>query len=268
MGVSVKLGWLSDIHLNFLDEGARRRFHDELADRNVDAWVISGDIGEAPSVGGYLRELGDHLRCRTLFILGNHDFYSGSIKQVVGRVAGLSRAQRRLIWMTQSPPVLPEPGVAIVGDDGWSDGRLGDPLGTPVELNDFYLIEELAGHSREELVRRLNTLGDKAAERLEPKLQAAARVSRFVVVVTHAPPFAGATWHEGRQSSPEWLPWFSCDALGRAITACAQRFSGTEFLVLCGHTHSPGVYHPLDNVVVHTAAAEYGRPHVQAVIEL
>ena len=38
--------------------------------------------------------------------------------------------------------------------------------------------------------------------------------------------------------------------------------------VLCGHTHSGGTIQPAPNGIVHTAAAEYGRPRVERIIEV
>ncbi len=216
----MKLGWVSDVHLNFLDDSGRGHFFSDLSAHEVDAWIVAGDIGEADSITGYLRDF------------------------------------ERLLSV-----------IALVGDDGWSDGRLGNPMGTPVELNDFHLISELQGHTRTELIRRLNQLGDEAAARLRMKLDDAADRCTNVVVVTHPPPFKGACWHEGRISSPDWLPWFSCEAVGTAITESADAHPNTRFLVLCGHTHGGGLYSPRANVVAHTASAEYGRPGVQAVIE-
>lgn len=264
----MRLGWLSDVHLNFTDDAGRRRFFEEVCAQNADIWLLSGDIGEAPLIISYLREFESEIGLKTLFVLGNHDFYRGSIGQVVANVASLVQSSHQLTWLTQSGPQMVRPDLAVVGDDGWGDARLGDPYGTPVELNDFYLIEELIGHTRGVLVSRLNRLGDKAAGRLHTKLDDAAAQCTNVVVVTHVPPFKEATWHQDAISSPEWLPWFSCDAVGRAIIGCADRYPETSFLVLCGHTHSPGQCFPRSNVVVHTAAAEYGRPHVQDVIEL
>ncbi len=263
----MKLGWLSDIHLNFLTESEVRRFFRQLAAHDVDGWLVSGDIGEAQSVAEYLRRFATELPCRTYFVLGNHDYYGGSLAGVQTEMQQLTRQSERLIWLTESDPQVPVDGVAIVGDDGWGDGRFGNALRTPVELNDFLLIEELAGLSRERLVRRLNALGDQAAFRLAPKLAAAAAGSRHVVVVTHVPPFREAAWHEGRPSDDDWVPWFACQATGEAILACAKACPRTEFLVLCGHTHGAGVHAPATNVVVHTAGAEYGAPEAQRSFE-
>jgi len=262
----MNIGWLSDIHLNFLDALGRERFIEGLSAKPVDAWLVSGDVGEAPSVVGYLSELAFGVTTPVYFVLGNHDFYGGSLRSVLAQVHSLYRSSDRLFWLTRSGPQFLAPGLSVVGDDGWADGLLGNPFETPVELNDFRLIEELTGLSRSELVKRLNRLGEDSAARLGPKLHEAAAQCEKVVVVTHVPPFEGAAWHEGRTSSPDWLPWFSADAVGRTILEVADRHRDTNFLVLCGHTHSPGQYSPIPNVVVHTAGASYGHPTVQGVI--
>jgi Icc protein len=263
----LKLGWLSDLHLNFLDAPGRRRFMEELAARTEDAWLFSGDLGEAPTVVAYLEELGTLLPVPLYFVLGNHDFYRGSIEGVTEDVASLSRSRDGLVWLTEAEPRLLAPGLALVGDDGWGDARLGDPQGTLVMFNDFFLIQELTGHRKPELVRRLNLLGDESARRLGPKLEAAAGQCRNVIVVTHVPPFEGACWHEGTTSSEGWLPWLTCDAVGRTILDVAGRHAATRFLVLCGHTHSLGRYAPAPNVLVHTAGASYGDPSVQGFVD-
>ena len=263
----MKLGWLSDIHLNFLDEEARARFFEDLSACKVDGWLVSGDLGEAPSIVRYLIEFNSKLSAPTYFVLGNHDFYHGSLAEVTARVSALNSANNRLAWLTESAPLQLCDDLILVGDDGWSDGRLGNFADTPVELNDFFLIEELSGLTRKDLVARVNDLGAKSAARLQEKLDFAAAQSSNVLVVTHSPPFEGATWHEGEISSPDWLPWFSCEAAGKAILKTADANRDTNFVVLCGHTHSGGQYSPTANVTVHTAHAEYGRPAVQAVVE-
>jgi hypothetical protein len=113
----------------------------------------------------------------------------------------------------------------------------------------------------------LNQLGDESAQRIQPKLEEAARLRENVVVLLHVPPFREATWHEGQVSFDAWLPWFSCKAVGDVILSCAVSHPQTSFLVLCGHSHGAGVCSPLPNVKVLTAGAEYGKPKVQDVFE-
>jgi predicted phosphohydrolase len=267
-GSIVKLGWLSDIHLNFVSVEVRRRFFDDLSKQDVDGWLVTGDIGEAGSIHDFLEAFAGLLPVRTFFVLGNHDFYRGSMAQVCADVASLSFANARLTWLTNTGYVELNEDIALVGDDGWADGRLGNALSTPVELNDFVCIRELVGHSRPVLVKHLNRLGEEAAARLGRKLRDAASRYTGVLVLTHVPPFEGACWHEGKTSWPDWLPWFTCAATGDAIMETAHAYPDTRFLVLCGHTHGYGRYAPTPNVLVHTAGAEYGRPEVQGVVEL
>jgi hypothetical protein len=65
---------------------------------------------------------------------------------------------------------------------------------------------------------------------------------------------------------PDWLPWFSCAAVGHVILECAKRHPETEFVVLCGHTHGQGVFEASPNVTVYTAGAEYGNPKLQGIV--
>lgn len=266
----MRLAWLTDLHLNFLDPPRLRRFLDRLAATEADAWLLGGDLGEAGSLTFYLETIAGVVSppAPVCFVLGNHDYYGSSIAEVRQRVLALTRATDRLLWLTATDVVALGDDVALVGDDGWADARFGDPLGSTVELNDFYLIAELAGLPREHRIHRLNRLGDEAAARLAPKLARAAGASREVVVLTHVPPFHEAAWHQGRPSDPEWAPWFACRAVGEAILGASRAHPETRFLVLCGHTHSPGVITPAANVAVHTGRAVYGAPRIQQVFEI
>jgi len=263
--VNMRLGWLSDIHLNFLREEQLQAFLQELSATSVDAWLISGDIAEAPTLSPYLQLLRSSLDVPIYFVLGNHDFYKGSFSRVHAEIEGLT--DERLLWLTSSGPVPLLRNLALVGDDGWADARIGDPGGSHVVLNDFYHIKELFNLSKTERIAICRHLGDESATRLRPKLEKAAQSARQVVVLIHVPPFRGATWHEGRISDNAWLPWFSCKAIGEVILNCAQRHPSCGFSVLCGHTHGGGLYQAAPNVMVHTAEAEYGVPQVQRVME-
>lgn len=263
----MRLSWLSDVHLNFLGEAAARRFVAGLASERADAWVVTGDIAEAHSLAGYLRLFGEESPVPIYLTLGNHDFYGGAIDTVTAALRALVATAPRLVWLNATGPQLLADQVALVGDGGWADARLGNALTTPVMLNDFYRIADLRGLSRSELIGTLNRLGDEAAARLAPKLADAAGKNHTVVVATHVPPYRRAAWHEGRPSDDDWAPWFTCHAVGEAIDACAREHPATRFLVLCGHTHAAGTCAPLANVTLHTAAADHGAPCVQRVFE-
>jgi len=60
----------------------RQIFYESLFQQNLDALLLGGDIGEADSVPRFLSEMENALRLPIYFVLGNHDFYWGSIAMV------------------------------------------------------------------------------------------------------------------------------------------------------------------------------------------
>lgn len=269
----MRLAWLTDVHLNHADATTRRRLLSSLA-QNCDAVAISGDIAESWDLEGYLRVLDTVIEQPIYFVLGNHDFYRGSIAATREAVTSLALQSKNLVYLNQVDFVQLTPNTAIIGHDGWADGRLGDLAGSDVVLNDYLLINELQGCSRRgaldkiALRRALRMLGDEAAEHMRQALTQA--VSRYpqVIALTHVPPFRAATWHEGRISDDHWLPHFSCKAVGDAMTAVMRANPHAELLVLCGHTHGSGEAQLLGNIRVLTGAARYGKPEIQRVFEL
>lgn len=260
--------WLTDLHLNFLRYDEVERFLDLLAAEKPSAVLIGGDIAEAHDVGRYLERLDDRLHVPIYFVLGNHDFYFGSLRRVRQRMAELCRERPNLVYLTTSPAVELAPGVALVGHDGWADGRLGSYETSMVMMNDYRLIEELAGMTKLERWPLLKKLADEAAAHIRETLPAALATHRQAFVLTHVPPFREACWHEGQISDNQWLPHFTCRALGDALLEIADRHVDRQITVLCGHTHGRGQVKPRDNLLVLTGGAVYGEPEVQRVFEL
>ena len=171
---------------------------------------------------------------------------------------------KNLVYLNLAGVVELTPNTALVGHDGWADGRLGDFEGSDVILNDFLLIDELRcwrdSHTLDKpaLRRVLELLGDEAAGYLRSVLAPAAEKYPQVIVATHVPPFREAAWHQGRPSSDDFLPFFACKAVGDVLLELAQSHPGCQILVLCGHTHGGGEVQVLENLRVVTGPAEYG----------
>jgi len=121
----------------------------------ADAVLLSGDIAEAHRVCDYLFMIDIALQTKIHFVLGNHDFYRCSIIRTRQAVAELVQDSRYLVYLTQVGVVQLTPTTCLVGHDSWADGRLGDIERSDVEMNDFYLIEELAGLDSEERLDKL-----------------------------------------------------------------------------------------------------------------
>ncbi len=263
-----QLAWATDIHLNFVSPATVAQLAAELAASGPDGVVLSGDLAEAPDVEEYLEDLETYLERPIYFVLGNHDFYRGSVPQVRARMAELTRRSKWLRWLPAAGVIDLGGGWGLVGHDGWGDGRAGDFEHSRVSLNDWDLIEELRGLSREERLVRLRAFGDEAAAYLRGVLpEALARFPRLLVV-THVPPFREACWHAGGLSDPEWMPWFTGVAAGEALREAALAHPDRELLVVCGHTHSSGQAQILPNLRVLTGSAQYGAPAALAPLVL
>ena len=260
----MRLAWLTDIHLNFVKLEDRRRFYSAIRDAQPDAVLLGGDVAEAPTLVEQLCDIERALDRPVYFVLGNHDFYRSSLENVHARIRLLMPPN--LIWLTDSGVQLLSDETALVGDDGWADGRIGSYLDSGVFLNDYLLIHEFAGLSTPERLRLLNQLGDAAAARLGPKLREACAQRKHIILLTHVPPFREACWHEGRRSDADWLPHFSSKAAGDAILEVMDQHPECELLVLCGHTHGEGFAQMRRNVFVKTGGAVYGMPIVQEII--
>ena len=261
----MKLAWLTDPHLNFAGTLKVEALLAQLRAWAPDALLVSGDLGEAHDLEGWLLQLTYEAKLPVYFVLGNHDFYGSSIAQVRHDVRALCQAHPSLVWLGGlSEPVVLSSRVALVGHDGWGDGRAGDVMGTRVMLNDFVQIQELRGLGRAQLAGRLAALGDEAAAHLGEQAKLALSSSPEVLVVTHVPPFVEAAWYEGHPSDDQWAPFFVCQAVGRALEALMRERPTQRMTVLCGHTHSAGEAWILPNLLVRTGEAVYRHPKLQA----
>jgi 3',5'-cyclic AMP phosphodiesterase CpdA len=223
----MRLAWATDIHLNFLTGMDRRRFLEPVRGQ-ADALVVTGDIAESNSLGEILRQMMAVLDMPIYFVLGNHDFYRGSVVGTRSALAEMISGSEHLVYLSQTDVVELAPSTALVGHDGWADARLGDFDGSEVILNDFLLIDELR-HWRDQytldkpsLRQALQALGDGAAAHLKGVLPAAAEKYPHVIVASHVPPFREATWYQGRPSADDYLPFFSCKAVGDVLLEAAQ----------------------------------------------
>jgi 3',5'-cyclic-AMP phosphodiesterase len=263
-----RLAWATDIHFEFASVDEIVAFCQSVVDAAPDGLMITGDIGQAQSVERYLRTLDKALSMPVYFVLGNHDFYHGSIPDVRSAISTLVAESTHLRWMSEIGVLPIGAETALVGHDGWADGRCGDYAMSRVLLNDYRLIRELSGHTPGTRLAALNALGDEAAAHFRRVLpDALARYPR-VIAITHVPPFAEASWYQGRISDPDWLPHFCSQAVGVVLTDVMDAHPDRELLVLCGHTHGGGAIQIRPNLRVVVGAAEYGRPVIQEVLEV
>lgn len=258
--------WASDLHLDHATNAVRRGLANALRDSRGDVVVASGDTSVASRLVSDL-EFVQTVAGRPLhFVLGNHDHYGSSVGKVRDTVIELAARNPDLQWLPPEGVVQLDEITALVGVDGWADGRLGNALTTAVRLNDDRLIGELAGQTTR--LGRLTVkraLADADAARLATLLDRAVLTARHVVVATHVPPFIEALPQSGRLATADWLPLLVADATGTVLKTAAEAHAGHEFLVLCGHTHVERDVRVRPNLRCRVAGARYGAPAVRSI---
>jgi len=285
-----RLVWATDIHLNFLRHSEGARYFGEYlhGETQGEAFLVTGDISEAPVLEHHLRELQRGLTRPLYFVLGNHDYYKGSFtksQQVASAFAS---------WLDHGEVHKLTEGVALVGSEGWYDAMYGDPMVARFGMTDWRDIEDLAelpgspfgvrtlhrveGKTVREVVldraarqrvidvcrERSRDFANRARERLTDALGSFKRV----IFATHVSPFEGATWHEGKISDKTWIPWFSSKFMGDVLLEVADAHPNQKIITLCGHTHSSGLYSPRENLHVLTGEAVYGSPDVAGIFDI
>jgi len=260
--------WLTDIHLNFLKPVQLEKFYQQIKDAQPDCILISGDIGEAPRLKYDLRQLESRLPYPIYFVLGNHDYYGASFEDVESLVREMTDGSPCLHWLMLDGVVELADNVGLIGHDGWADGRYGDYATSPIMLNDYVAIHDFVGLTKVQRLGLLNVLGDAAARYIYEWLPKALACYNHVFFMTHVPPFREACWHEGKNYNDEWLPHFASKAVGDALVKVMRDHPHKKLTVLCGHTHGRHETHILDNLLVMTGGAAYGRPEVQHVFDL
>lgn len=264
----MRVVWLTDIHLDFLSESTRAAFFETIAAQRSDGVFLTGDISVAPSLLVHLREMAHAIQTPIYFVLGNHDFYHGSIAAVRAAVSNCGRSHALLRYLPEAGVIPLTKNTALVGHDGWGDSRYGDYVRSSVRLNDHVLIKELTGLTHSMLQERLRHLGNEAAAYLQETLPKALDQFRRVIVLTHVPPFKEACWYQGQVGNDEWLPFFTCKAVGDVLRDIMEKRPKQQLDVYCGHTHHPGTAHILPNLRVFAGEADYGAPQINKVIDI
>ncbi len=259
--------WLTDIHLEFLGNKEAVAFVKELAAQRLDGLFLTGDISTATQIEYHLQLFED---CQTpvYFVLGNHDYYGGAIETVRQKIEETCNKSKWLHWLSTSGVVALTKDTCLVGHDGWADGRLGDYTGSKVLLNDYVKIQDFVKAGGVGRLDLLGRLGDQGAAYLKDILPRALEQYRQVIVLTHIPPCKEACWHQGEISDDDWLPHFSCKAVGDVLTEFMAAAPDKQMTVLCGHTHSSGECQILPNLQIKTGSAKYGSPKIQEIIQL
>ena len=260
--------WCTDIHSEFCHEDIMNRWVEMVKTHKPAGLILSGDIATAGSIQDFLLFLDKNFECPIFFVLGNHDFYGGSIEWISNEMEKIYKSNKKLVYLDRCKPIALSESVGLMGHSGWADGKAGSGSRSPVELNDYVRIKEFVGLDRAKRHQLMEELSQIGAQHIDKVLPEALDQFKRVIFVTHVPPFVEAAWHEGKSSEPDYLPHFSNPSLGETIKKHALLHPKKKITVLCGHTHSGGVLQILPNLTVYTGTAKYRSPTIHGVITL
>src|SRR5437868_1194944 len=110
-----RLTWVSDIHLDHLTEKSYLEYKEYLKQLNPDCLIISGDIAEGDFVYKSLKDFNDSFNFPIYFVLGNHDFYFDTFRNVKNKIRKLVIECENLHWLTENKIIGLNNSTALIG---------------------------------------------------------------------------------------------------------------------------------------------------------
>ena len=266
---TTELLWLSDLHLERASEDEKKRFLERLKSAHYNAALITGDISTSEHLMCHLQEISNACGERKVYyLLGNHDYFGGSISKVDRAVTSLSRKYQNLIPLGHGEIIELSPGTALIGHRGWFDGQAGAGEGTSIESPDHLKIDDFKHLDRSQFFERLRQLGEQSADYFRRVLPAALCRYSHVMIATHVPPFYQGVKYNGQDCHWERQPYFTNSAAGNVIVGILKRFPRRKITVHAGHSHSAANVRMSSNLAIQVAGAQPGKPAFQKILQI
>jgi len=261
-----RLVWSTDLHFDAADRSQYLLYFDLIKANEPDFILIGGDISNGINSLGHLENLTKLTDTPCYFVLGNHDYYYGSIVSIRIEATKLHEKFPGVQYLTGKGIIALSKQTALIGHDGWADAGAGDYFKSDIMLNDYLLIDELKHLNTDQRFEKLQGLGREAADYLKKELLNVLKTYERVIILTHVPPFEESCLYEGMAADGNWTPHFVCKASGVAIKEVMKNNPEKQLLVLCGHSHWRQDIQILPNLRVVTGHSELGIPNVQGLI--
>ena len=276
-----RIAWLTDIHLDWLTEFVHEpgggmtsagrvlsesqvaSFCRKVMAQKPDSVVITGDISTAEGLEVHLMWLEKYLPgIPVYFVLGNHDYYNGSINVVRASIAKYDGTKTRTQWLNVSGIVKLTEKTALVGHDGWYDGGYSDWFKSKLVMTEYILTSDFRFQPPALQHRRLVELATQCGHHIDRYVQeAASNGFQHVLFATHVPPFReNSRAPDHSLSNKDWLPNMASKIAGDALLKVAETYPGVKFTCLSGHTHTRWEQDYRHNLTCLTGHAKYGEP--------
>ena len=266
--LSLRVIWITDLHLDAAEKDRVRRFFQIVIAEKPDVILVGGDISNGINSLLHLKHLVKLIKKPLYFVLGNHDYYFGSIDKIRKLTRQACKEFENAHYLTEGGVIALTNRTALIGHDGWADAKAGEFLNSSIMLHDYLLIDELKDLTIRERKKVLHKLGEEAAESLRGPLKESLLKYDRVIVLTHAPPFRESCLYNGEICNDDWAPHFVSQTVGAMLREEVSKFPEKKVLVLCGHSHHAADKLILPNLRVLTGHSKLGDPSVQGIIEI
>lgn len=261
-----RIVFATDLHLDAAGHDAHQAFFRLVEAHEPHFVLIGGDVSNGRHSLSIIKQLQEITQKPIYFVLGNHDYYYGSIDKI--REDTKKSSSSSCNYLTASGPVALTERTVLIGHDCWADGREGDFLHSNVSLNDYLLIDELKDISPQQRLDRLGKLGEEAAVNIEGKLQEALQMSDRVILLTHTPIFRESCRYKNHVTDDNWAPHFVCKQVGERVKEIMRKNPDKNLLVLSGHSHHSADVTVAKNIRALVGEAEYGQPTLQGIVHI
>lgn len=266
----LKISWCTDTHLDFLPDDKVFAFANKLIADNPNVILMTGDVSVAKLLPMHLAMLESVVNRPIYFVLGNHDYYGGSIENVRQAMKQVSNMSQYLRYLPNTPYIKLSEDTALIGHDGWYDARVGNVSKSNLVMNDWLKISDFVfancfdrgvpNYGR--IIEVARKFAQDAVLHVANAIKQAAKNHKVIIIATHFPPFEEVHQNNARSGDEASRPWYTSIIMGETLKRAAAAYPHVRFEVFAGHTHSGFEGQISNNLFCKVGQSSYGNPSV------
>lgn len=259
--------WLTDTHFNFLSEPDLISFYLKLEVEKADGIFLTGDISTGPHLVKHLLWLEKVVRTKIYFVLGNHDYYRSSFKDIEMKMNNVMQVSENIHYLSALEPISLTNDTALIGHDGWYDARWRNPITPFVFIWDWYFIKDFrALFGSEERMYSTREKASIAAQFIENSLRKAFKNHSTVYMLTHFPPWPQVSDKYYGLIEKFWTPYNSSKVMSDCVEKVMLEYPGKNLIILAGHSHIERRQQITKNIELRVGAANFGQTRIEQII--
>lgn len=213
---------------------------------------ITGDIGDPSNNWKFLNELLEAVNRSVYFLLGNHDFYQGTISQARQKAAKICQQHSNAFYLHECEGFMMD-GHLVLGVDGWANTDKTSLHGTTWDSEQIFDLQNL---SIEQLQQVMNQFAEEDTALLLKKCRQSLSSSiHSVCIFTHIPPVDARLGSGKTRAMQEMRTVFYSEALSKGLHELTKYYPKVNFQVFSGHLHRKISYGISNNLQGYVANA-------------